>query len=185
MKEADSAASGSPDLYDVMNRLKDKQMAIVLTALDQYVEQINASDALKVLKDYSRIAYNGGNAYIYEKLRSDPTMVYVPTDRIAKISGYRYIFNDSQKAVTLQKGSEYDKFTAFSAVMERSGILEDMTAIAGFQDVIYIPQDAAKTYFGLEAYYSENSSYGILLTTEMEQEATAFLDYLLKAGGES
>lgn len=185
LEDADGTTSGSPDLSGVMNRLNDKQMAIVLTALDQYVEQINASDALKAVQDYSRIAFNSNNPYIYDKLRSDPSRVYVPTDRIAKICKYRYIFNDSQKAVTLQKGGEYDKFTAFSAVMERSGVLEDMTAIAGFQDVIYIPQDAAKTYFGLEAYYSENSSYGILLTAEMEQEATAFLDYLLEAGGES
>lgn len=178
-------SADASDLQSVMKKLTQEQMAMVLLALDEYAKQSNSEDARAIVQDYSRMAFNGNNPYVYEKLRSVPSATYVPTDRIAKICKYRYIFNDSQKAVTLQKGDAYYKFTAFSEIVERSGVLEDMTAIAGFQNVIYIPQDAASTYFEVQADTLENGNYSLLLTKEMQTGATEFLDYLLKAGGES
>ena len=90
----------------------------------------------------------------------------------------------SQKAVTLQQGSQYYKFRAFDMIAEKGGTIEDMTRPAGFQGVIYIPWDAAEKYFGLEVMYLQGSSCGVLLTAEIKAEAVAFLDYLLEAGGE-
>lgn len=179
------SGSGSPSLQDVMGRLSDAQLGTVLSALDQYAKETNSADAKDIVSNYSRIGANAGNDYIFDKLRADPSAEYIPTDRVGKICKYRYIFNDSQKAATLQKGSEYYRFTAFSPVVDRGGATEDLSKATGFQTVIYIPADAAETYFDLSTHYLENASYGILLDEEMRQQAVAFLNYLLEAGGEA
>lgn len=175
---------GERDLNEIMDGLSDGEMAIVLAGLSMYAEQTGSGTAEEVLFDQSRKALGNGNDYLFEQLSSDPSAEYAPTDRISKIIRYRYIFNDSQKAVTLQQGSQYYKFKAFSAVAEKGGTMEDMTRSSGFQGVIYIPDDAAKGYFGVDALYLYHTNHGVLLTEEMHELALAFFDYLLQAGGE-
>lgn len=176
---------GTASLDSTMDSLSDMETAVILAGLSQYVEQSGSNTAGEVLLNYSRIAFAGGNKYIFEQLSSDKTTEYAPTDRIGKITGHRYIFNDSQKAVTLQKGSQYYKCKAFSTVIEKGETMEDMTRASGFQKVIYIPEDAAKSYFSLDTMYLTDTNYGVLLTEDMQKLALSFFDYLLEAGGES
>ena len=56
-----------------------------------------------------------------------------------------------------------------------------MEQAAGFQSVIYLPSDVAEKYFGLTAKKLPNTSYGIILTDEMNEMALEFVDYLLEA----
>lgn len=175
---------GDRNLNEIMDGLSDGEMAVVLAGLSMYAEQTSSGTAEETLFDQSRKALGNGNDYLFERLSSDPAAEYAPTDRISKIIRYRYIFNDSQKAVTLQQGSQYYKFKAFSAVAEKGGTMEDMTRSSGFQGVIYIPADAAKGYFGVDTLYLYHTEYGVLLTEEMQEMALAFFDYLLQAGGE-
>ena len=177
---ADAFASG---LASTMAGLSDAELAAILAGMNMYVEQTDSVSAKNILLEYSRMAAASGSAYVYEQLSSDRTAVYAPTDCVSSITGHRYIFNDTQKAVTLQKGSQYFKFKAFSAVAERGTTLEDMVRPAGFQGVIYIPEEAVASYFNLKAVYIHNTKYGVLMTEELHEKALNFFDYLLQAGG--
>ena len=175
---------GGDALDATMDSLSDGEMAIILAGLSMYAEETGSDTAKDVLLNYSCIALGDGNTYLFDQLAADKSVEYAPTDRLARIIGYRYIFNDSQKAVTLQRGSQYYKFKAFSAVAEKGTTMEDMTKASGFQEVIYIPADAAETYFALHAEYLYQTNYGVLMTEDMQKLARAFFDYLLQAGGE-
>ncbi len=173
------------DLLDLMNGLSDEMLAALLAGLDMYADETGNADAKSLVGSLSKTAFGDGNIYVYSKLSGQQGVEYIPTDRIGKACRYRYIFNDSQKAVTLQKGSEYYRFTAFSAVVDRGGTLEDMSRAAGFQRTVYLIEDAAQSYFKLETEYLTDSSYAVLLTENMSAQALEFLDYLLQAGGEA
>lgn len=175
---------GGLDMEGLMDGMDADQMAFVLAGLGMYAEQTGSDTAGQLVRNYCKTAFEQNSDYVFQKLSSEPEVEFAPTDRIGKICRYRYIFNDSQKAVTLQQGSQYYKFRAFDMIAEKGGTIEDLTRPTGFQGVIYIPWDAAEKYFGLEVMYLENTSYGILLTPEMKTQAVAFLDYLLEAGGE-
>ncbi len=178
---------GSSDditIASVMDGLSDEQMAVILAGLGMFAEQTGSNGAGQIVSDYSKFALDDGSSFVFERYTSDPLANYVPTDKLAMITGYRYIFNDSQKAVTLQKGSQYYKFEAFSIVAYKGTDEEDMSNPAGFMTVIYIPSDTAEKYFGVITENIYNTGYGVLLTEDMRELATAFFDYLLQAGGE-
>lgn len=178
------ASDSDPEsLEDVMDALSDQDMAMVLAGLGMYAGQKGTENTSDVVETYSKVAQNNGNDYVFEKYNADPTMEYIPSDQLAKIMGFRYIFNDSQKAVTLQKNSQFYKFTAFSNVMQNGTEEQETTKAVGFSSVIYIPKDVAETYFSLTVLYLDNTSSGVILTEEMNEQANAFLDYLLEAGG--
>lgn len=183
--DGQTGQAGSSSLTNLMDSLSDEMTASILAGLNMYADQTGSSMAKKLVSDYSRIAFGDGDLNVFEKLSAEPGVEFVPTDKIGKICRYRYIFNDSQKAVTLQQGSKYFKFTAFSSVVNRGGTMEDMSGAAGFQGTVYIPADAAKGYFELDVEYLTNTSYGVLLTAEEKEMALAFLDYLLQSGGEA
>ncbi len=171
---------GNPE--DVVDSLAEEEMVIVLVGLSRYSEQYNANAAREVLKIYSKAAFNHGNKYIYEQLQNE-RFEYVPTDKLAQIINYRYIFNDSQKAVTLQKGSHYYQFEAFSTVAAKGTEEKEMSNAAGFQGVIYIPEDITQEFFTVSAEYLDRTTYGAMLTEELNNRALEFFDYLIEAEG--
>lgn len=175
---------GDLSLENLMGSLSEEEMAAILAGLDIYAEQTGSDAARKIVTNYGKTSFGNGDAYIFQKLLSEPETEFAPTDKIGRICRYRYIFNDSQKAATLQQGSQYYKFRAFDMVAEKGGTIEDLSRPAGFQGVIYIPADAAENYFSLETRYLQNSAYGVLMTADIKELALAFLDYLLEAGGE-
>ena len=174
----------SMSLSDVMKLLKTDQMAIVLAGLNMYAEQTGSSNIGKLVAYYSRFALDDANYYLFDWYTQDPVADYIPTDRVAKVAGYRYIFNDSQKAVTLQKGSQYYKFEAFSIEASKGTDTEEMERPAGFMSVIYIPAETAEKYFAISTERVLDSEIGVLLTESMREDAISFFDYLLQAGGD-
>lgn len=169
-------------LEDMLNSLTEEELVVMLAGLSMYTEQTNGKAATELLKTCSRAAYNRGNRYVYEQLKNQLSE-FVPTDKLARIISYRYIFNDSQMAVTLQRGSQYYQFEAFSLSARKGNDIEEMSTATGFQSVIYIPEETAQEYFGIIAEYLQKTSYGVLLTSELNDRALEFFDYLLEAGG--
>ena len=168
---------------EMVRRIKDGQMAVILAGLSMYTEESRGKAAEEILKICSKNAFNNGNKYVYEQMQNE-VYEFLPTDKLAQIMGYRYIFNDTQKEVTLQRGSQYYQFEAFSSVAQKGNDTEEMSRTAGFQSVIYIPEDVAQGYFTVTAEYLYKTSYGVMLTDVMHQSAIEFYDYLLEAGGE-
>lgn len=180
--ESDNKTSAnSSKLNAVIKSLDEEQMSTALAGLSIYAEQTNADAAEETLKIYGKNAFKDGNDYVYNRLEHEFSE-FIPTDKLAKIIGYRYIFNDSQKIVTLQRGSQYYQFEAFSSSVKKGKDYEEMSMAAGFQGVIYIPSDAAQGYFGVTSCRLYNTSYGVILTKEMNDLALEFSDYLLEAG---
>ena len=169
-------------LEEAIKLLPEEQIGTMLAGLSMYTRQTNAPMIEEILEIYSRAAFNSGNKYIYEQLKNEITE-YIPTDKLARIAGYRYIFNDSQKIVTLQKGSKYYRFEAFNATLQKGEELIEMTNAAGFQNVIYIPKEIAKEYFEITTEYLYKTTLATALTEEMNRQAQEFADELLEAGG--
>ena len=167
-------------MSEVMESLNDEQMSMTLAGLSMYVEQTNAKAMKDTLKIYGKNAVMDGNDFVYDQLEHELSE-FVPTDKLARIIGYRYIFNDSQKRVTLQRGSRYYQFDAFSSTVKKGNDYVEMDKAAGFQRVIYIPRDVAKEYFAVTTSNLYNTSYGVILTPEMNDLALEFFDYLLEA----
>lgn len=170
------------NLEDILNNLTDEELVVMLAGLSMYAEETNGEAAKQLLMICSKAAFNKGNKYVYEQLRNEPSE-FVPTDKLARIISYRYIFNDSQMSVTLQRGSQYYQFEAFDILVRKGNDIEEMNAAAGFQNVIYIPEDITQEYFGILARYLQKTSYGVMLTEELNDRALEFFDYLLEAGG--
>ena len=177
---SDNISESTSTLNAVLNNLDEEQLTTVLAGLSAYSEQNDSKDIEDVLKTYSKNAVNNGNKYVCEQYRNEFNM-YVPVDKLARIMGYRYIFNDSQKTVILQRGSQYYQFEAFSTEAKKGTDVEEMEQAAGFQSVIYLPAEAVQKYFGLDARKLPDTSYGIILTDEMNEMALEFVDYLLEA----
>lgn len=182
--DGNESSSLSGKLEDVMNQQSDKNIAVILAGLSQYAEQTGSKSVKDVLADYAKIAENDDNAYVFSQYKGDITSEFLPSDQLARIIQYRYIFNDSQKAVTLQKGSRYYKFDAFSNIAQKGSDQVEMPKAAGFSKVIYIVEEVAEEFFALSSQYLYDTSYGVILTDAMEEQAEAFVDYLLEAGGE-
>lgn len=169
-------------LEEAIKLLPEEQIGTMLAGLSMYTRQTNAPMAEEILEIYSGVAFNNGNKYIYQQLKNEITE-YIPTDKLARISGYRYIFNDSQKIVTLQKGSKYYRFEAFSGTLQKGEELIEMTNAAGFQNVIYIPKEISKGYFEITTEYLYKTTLATALTEEMNRQAQEFADELLEEGG--
>ena len=168
---------------EIMENMKDEQKAEILAGLGMYAQQSYEKGVKDFLSLHSRNAFHDGNKYVYEQLKNE-SFEFVPTNKLSQVIGYRYIFNDSQKEVTLQRGDRYYKFQAFHTSVKKGNDFEEMTRAAGFQGVVYIPEDITKEYFQVTAEYLKNTSYGVMLTDDMRQSAEEFLDYLLEAGGD-
>ena len=156
---------------------------MVLAGLSLYADQTGSANAKDIIKTYAKVALNDGNPYVYNTYTGDLTYEYIPTDRLARIAGFRYIFNDSQKAATLQKNNQYYKFYAFSNRMQKGMSEIEITRAAGYENVIYISKDIAEEHFALTAQSLSGSSNGAILTAGMQKQANELLDYLLEAGG--
>lgn len=169
-------------LDEAIKRLGEDQFGVMLAGLSIYTRQTNVAVAEEILSIYSKAAFNAGNKYVYEQLNNQLSE-YVPTDKLARIAGYRYIFNDSQKAVTLQKGSKYYYFEAFSQSFKKGNEEVEMTQASNFRNVIYIPEEITEEYFGIITEYLYKTSLATALTEEMNRQAQEFADELLEAGG--
>ncbi|MBR4983752.1 MAG: hypothetical protein IKY94_14500 [Lachnospiraceae bacterium] len=170
-------------LEEALKSLNEEQFGVMLAGLSMYTRQTNAAVAEELLNIYSKAAFNSGNRFLYEQLKNE-SLKYVPTDKLAKITGYRYVFNDSQKVVILQKGSRYFQFEAFSRNFKKGNDLLEMTMATGFQNVIYISEEVARESFEITTEYLYKTSLASALTEEMKRQAQEFADVLLEAGGE-
>ena len=179
--ESPDAINGN--INDVMDSLTTEQIGTILVGLNRYGVQTGSSMVQNMVSIYGKQALDQGNPYIYEQLR-DESFEFIPTDKLSVVTGYRYIFNDSQKSVTLQKRDVYYQFTAFSQNVKKSSETLEMLHSAGFQSVIYIPEDTAFAYFKVDAEYLTKTSCGVIVTEQMSELADLLVEYLLESGEE-
>lgn len=165
------------------NLINASEQAIVLAALGMYVDETGSVTAQKLVDKYAPAKYSEGNIHVFHKYTQDLLNCYAPADRIARIAGYRYIFNDSQKKAVLQKGGTYYEFNAFSTIVirEKNG-KDEMSLPAGYMSTLYICEEFAAA-FETKPVYLPNSDYGVLLSNSDMDEAEKIFDYFVEAGG--
>ena len=163
--------------------LNASKQASVLAALGMYVKETGSSTAQNLIDTYAPAKYSEGNLHGYTKYTLDLFNIYAPTDRIARITGYRYIFNDSQKKAILQQGGTYYEFNAFSTtvIREKNG-KEEMNSPAGYKETLYICEESTEE-FGTRIVYLPDSNYGVILLDADMKIAEEIFDALVEAGG--
>jgi hypothetical protein len=125
-----------------------------------------------------------GNPYFYEQLHSDKMVEYVPLDLLARLSRYRYIFNDTLKQVVLQKGALYYEFQLFYQTVKcQKGTVDEMNMPAAFQNVLYIDSAYTEKTFSYHGLYLAGTDYAVLLNESQLKKAEEFFAYLMEVGG--
>lgn len=185
-----SSGSGSKNPLDCLlggnsELLSKEEQGQALAALAMYYNDTGSEMAKKALSRYSEVLKNENNPYVYDNYKQDTMNDYIPLDKLAKIIGYRYIFNDSQKEVVLQKGSNYYKFSAFSTRIVRPGENMDEIEIAvGYQKTLYVYKKYAEDTFGIEIINIPNTDSSVILSKDSMDKAGELYDYLVEVGGQ-
>lgn len=157
-----------------------KSQGAAIIAVHNYALFVNKTEIMDLAASLADIAYQAGNPYLYFQYK-DRNTEYVSTKAIGTCLGYRYIYNNSQKQVTLSKKGIYYVYRAFSKEIEENETLTEMDKEAGFKQVIYLDEDYTKNIYQCYSYYIIHSEYGILTTEEMEQKADEIYQELLAA----
>jgi hypothetical protein len=156
----------------------EKQTAAVL-GIQEIGVYLNSSQLLETAAVLATRMYSSDNPYAFERLKNE-TMEYIPLENLAKCLNYRYVYSDSLKQATLQKGANYYYFDIFSKNVRREGdAASEMEAATKFQGSLYVPADYVRTTFNCGFYSVTESQYAIIYTGEIESLGTEFGDVLL------
>lgn len=163
----------------------DKQAVVAGTALARYLEEFKTDGTYDGrLSDLFDTLYNRNNPYVY--LKPDrKSKVFAPTDHLAACLNYRYVFNLSQKKATLanDKAAVTYEFQAFSDTVTKLMGAETtkgtLNAPAKFRKVVYLDAEYLESEFDCTATYIMSTKYGVILTSQMSEEVTELLDYLI------
>lgn len=182
--DGSAAGVGLSGLAKALSGKSESECMAAIAGINMYIQETGATSLTELLRAYILREVSDGNARIYEKYQSNPTMEYVPLDLLARATKYRYIFNDSLKQVVLQKGASYYEFQVFYQTVKRQkGETEDMDTPAVFQKVLYIDTGYSEKTFSYTGMYLEGTEYGILLSEDERKEAEAFFAYLMETEG--
>lgn len=157
----------------------ERDKAGALIALSRYAEAShNRAAGMMAVSMANRLAAND-SPYLYEKYdrAAEP---YVSLQTIGRILGYRYLFDDVHRIVTLQKSAAYYIFTSGETVYTFTESSEG-TLSAGpvMKNTLYIDGDDGSLLFGCRGYYVPECSYAAAETTDMEPEIKRIYDMLM------
>ena len=161
-------------------QLTGKQQAEIMAVLN-WLKEDGYSSLSAMSEEYYQLAE--GSAYFYRKLTGEEKE-YVALFSIAEAGGYRYIYDNTGREVTLSKGGTVYKLRAGEKkiVMQPQGEKE-LSAAAGYLKDVYIPEEDALLWFSCEAEYLQGKNTAICLTQKMKAEAEQFYQ-LISEGGE-
>lgn len=174
---ADKIAEIIKDTYkENFDNLSDANRAAITIAINMYADYINSAGIQQVAASYAGYMYNYNSDYVYEPIK-DGSVYYVALENLALIKGYRYIYMDSLKEATLQDGYNFYKFYLFRSYVERQdGTVIEMDGTAKLKNNLQIPEDYASSEFGCYCDYINGSSYAIVYTKEIYEEAYNLLN---------
>ena len=147
--------------------LSGPEKAAVAAAADRLGEA-GSPELAEAALDYLNQCLEEGNPYVYRKLKGE-TEEYLPLKLIAAGNGYRYVYSDSRREAVLSRRGALYCFTVSTAQVElRDGAVQQLTQTVRMQELPYIIEQDAETYFHCEAEYIENSDYGVCLNQSMQ-----------------
>lgn len=160
----------------------DQDKAAALLAISWYGDFTKNKAVMQLAASTAHRVYQENIPYLYQRLKGQ-ILEYAPVDSLAVCIGYRYIFHDSGKQATLQRGTRYYQFKAADRqVLKENGTTEDMTHQAQFQTIIFIEESYLYQTFQCQVEYLSQTDYGIIATEEMIRTAEELYDAMLAKG---
>lgn len=160
----------------------DQDKAAALLAISWYGDFTKNKAVMQLAVSTAHRAYQENIPYLYQRLKGQ-IVEYAPVDSLAVCIGYRYIFHDSGKQATLQRGTRYYQFKAADRqVLKENGTTEDMAHQAQFQTIIFIEESYLYQTFQCQVEYLSQTDYGIIATEEMIRTAEELYDAMLAKG---
>lgn len=182
LREGDIQAAIEAVFGDTFDNLDDVDKATVTAALNR-VGQSGSRQAANLAQTFLNQCVNDGNAYVYQKLKRE-SAEYIPLRVIGLCCGYRYVYSDSKKEVTLTKKSNVYHFTVYSDQMAlQDGSQEKLTASVKVQSIPYLAEEDAIACFQCQAEYIDNTDYGVALSAQMQKRAQELVDALQEGEG--
>ncbi|MDE6640505.1 MAG: hypothetical protein K2K63_08275 [Acetatifactor sp.] len=182
LSEGDIRAAIEAVFGDTFDNLSDADKAAVTAALNR-IGQSGSRQAANLAQTYLNQCLTDGNGYIFQKLQGE-SAEYIPLRLIGLCSGYRYVYSDSRKEVTLTKKSNVCRFTVYSDRMVRqNGSEEKLTTSVKVQNVPYLAEEDAIACFRCQAEYIDNTDYGVALSEQMQKRFQELVDALQEGEG--
>lgn len=167
---------------DAFDNLSDADKAAATAALNR-IGQSGSRQAANLARIYLNQCVKDGNGYIFQKLKGE-SAEHIPLRLIGLCSGYRYVYSDSRKEVTLTKRSNVCHFTVYSDRMVRQdGSQEKLTTSVKVQNVPYLAEEDAIAYFQCQAEYIDTTDYGVALSVQMQKRVQELVDALQEGEG--
>lgn len=158
------------------------QQTAAMIALEWYGEERNSSAALELAASLAKKGMQGNNPYLYEKYTGSNDG-YLSLQSLAKVLGYRYIFDDAHSTVTLQKSKSYYLFTLAKLQYEREGsVIKELSQPPQLSGTMYITGTDGESLFDTKAEYFKNADYGAAGTPAVETLAQQIYEQLTEGG---
>ncbi len=162
--------------------LSSEEQAACLLAVEQYGEQTLSGQIADLAAGYAREMEKTGNPFLYPQYKQE-IREYASLQAVGRVLGYRYIFDDPQRTVTLQKGKAYYQFEAgeksFLTAEEEKARLSREAALQG---TVYIAEEDCKKLFSCEAEYIGRTGLGLLVPPAAAARAEEIYSSLTEGG---
>lgn len=168
MSEADIRSILESALGSSFDDANDKDKAAATAAMNR-LGQSGSRQAANLARIFLNQCAEENNPYVFLKLKGEAAE-HIPLRLIGICSGYRYVYSDSQKEVTLTKKSKVYRFTVYGdKVTLQDGKEEQLTASVKVQSLPYLAEEDAWSYFRCQAEYIDTTDYGVALNEEMQK----------------
>ncbi len=156
---------------------------IVAATVMNRIGQAGSSAASGLAQQLIQTCVTERNRYAYTKL-SGSGQEYILISTLGKVTGYRYVYSDSLQEAILNAGSKtYHFYVGKTELLLPSGKTAQMDAAVKLsENLAYLPENAAKTYFECEAEYIDGSEYAACLTNSMKTQAESILEDMKSQG---
>lgn len=160
---------------------QDKTSALI--AVNWYADYTQNADMQHIAGNMAKKLYQEQVFYVYQRILST-VQEYAPVDALGKCIGYRYIFDDTEKQATLQKGKRFYQFRSGSKkVLREDDKEQEMEQAAKYQSLIYLEETFLYDSFQCQIEYVIQTDYGVLATEKMMTQAEALFEAMLAEGG--
>ncbi len=163
--------------------LTEEQIIGAAIALAEYARETGNNDIAQLAQGLLAGLANSEKSAAFTTRKNNGES-FVPVDRLAAFTGYRYLWNNTKKTAILSKRKEYYAFRAFySGVENGSEEKEYMDSEAEFSGVIYIPGSYVGSHFDCEVVEVSGTDYSVLANDKVREYSEEILKALSEKGG--
>ena len=163
--------------------LTEEQIIGAAIALAEYARETGNNDIGQLAQGLLAGLVNSEKSAVFTTRKNNGES-FVPVDRLAAFTGYRYLWNNTKKTAILSKRKEYYAFRAFySGVENGSEEKEYMNSEAEFSGVVYIPGSYVSSHFDCEVVEVSGTDYSVLANDKVREYSEEILKALSEKGG--